>query len=577
MLRLCICLAVTLSALLRPNVALSAPSPLERREADYADWRDAHHATDTIEAGTLNLIAGRSLSQWRQERDAARQRFLAPTAPTRGSLTPIDQRAIDLMTADIDTTGGGASLLSSGVGTSPGCSDRDAVTAEPALIRVLYDCFSAVGDHLQFEGHTIGRTTALELLHELAQPKDRAAVFRAFLPLWQAINGLQSDPESPYRRLIRLAAAHRLVEGDRIDAAAHTIGVSRQTVEQWLVSALEAWSRATAGAEVEPWDYWYVHTSATRALDERIPATAVATLSARFFHDLGADLARLGVLHDLGARDNKAPLSYTDYVRIGRQRASGWQPALVRVSATVEKGGLFVANEILHEDGHAVHMMALRTRPAFFDLGDAVFYEAFADVPSWSVAEPAFQRRYLHRSIDRSASYEALYSGVMLDIAWGLFELRLLDHPELEPNQLWTDITQRYLHVRPHPELAWWALRVQLVHEPGYMINYGLGAIITADLRAQITHAIGPFDAGNLRWYDWTCEHLLRFGESIDTPTVLRRFLGRPVSDRALRQALRHLRPTPQATSASVASKMAIASSISAAETTKGGMKRTVD
>jgi hypothetical protein len=26
-------------------------------------------------------------------------------------------------------------------------------------------------------------------------------------------------------------------------------------------------------------------------------------------------------------------------------------------------------------------MMALRTRPAFMDLGDPLFYEAFADVP----------------------------------------------------------------------------------------------------------------------------------------------------------------------------------------------------
>ena len=47
-------------------------------------------------------------------------------------------------------------------------------------------------------------------------------------------------------------------------------------------------------------------------------------------------------------------------------------------------------------------------------------------------------------------------------------------------------ITQRYLHVKPHPELAWWAVRVQLVDKPGYMVNYGLGAVITADIRQRI-------------------------------------------------------------------------------------------
>ena len=46
---------------------------------------------------------------------------------------------------------------------------------------------------------------------------------------------------------------------------------------------------------------------------------------------------------------------------------------------------------------------------------------------------------------------------------------------EADPNAVWTDITSRYLHVIPHPELAWWAVRVQLVDKPGYMVNYGLG------------------------------------------------------------------------------------------------------
>jgi hypothetical protein len=167
-----------------------------------------------------------------------------------------------------------------------------------------------------------------------------------------------------------------------------------------------------------------------------------------------------------------------------------------------------------------------------------VFYEAFADVPSWSVASPAFQDRYVGVSIDPAASAEALFAGVMLDVAWGLFELEMLDAPDADPNVIWSEITSRYLHIRPHPELSWWALRVQLVHAPGYMINYGLGAIITADLRAATERAIGPFDAGNPSWYAWTSEHLLKDGEMLDTADLLRRFLGRPVSADALINAL---------------------------------------
>ena len=62
---------------------------------------------------------------------------------------------------------------------------------------------------------------------------------------------------------------------------------------------------------------------------------------------------------------------------------------------------------------------------------------------------------------------------------------------------------------------------MQLVDLPGYMINYGLGAVVTADLRRRTREVIGPFDAGNPRWYAWTTSELLRHGVSIPTPDLL--------------------------------------------------------
>jgi hypothetical protein len=49
--------------------------------------------------------------------------------------------------------------------------------------------------------------------------------------------------------------------------------------------------------------------------------------------------------------------------------------------------------------------------------------------------------------------------------------------------------------------MSWWAVRVQLVSRPGYMVNYGLGAVLTAEMRKATSDAIGPFDAGNPKWY----------------------------------------------------------------------------
>ena len=79
---------------------------------------------------------------------------------------------------------------------------------------------------------------------------------------------------------------------------------------------------------------------------------------------------------------------------------------------------------------------------------------------------------------------------------------------------------------------------MQLVHVPGYMINYALGAVITADLREQIVEEIGPFDAGNRRWYPWLSKHLLAGGETRPTQEMLEQFLGRPVTPQALIEAL---------------------------------------
>jgi hypothetical protein len=120
----------------------------------------------------------------------------------------------------------------------------------------------------------------------------------------------------------------------------------------------------------------------------------------------------------------------------------------------------------------------------------------------------------------------------------------MLRAPDSDPNVVWTDITQRYLHVKPHPELSWWAVRVQLVDLPGYMVNYGLGAVVTADLRQRIEAKLGPFETGDPRWYGWISEHLLRSGQEHETAALLRDFLGRPVAPGALLGELRRIGPS---------------------------------
>src|SRR5262249_3214898 len=230
-----------------------------------------------------------------------------------------------------------------------------------------------------------------------------------------------------------------------------------------------------------------------------------------------------------------------DFVIRGRMVDGKWQPTVARVSGNYAAGGLGLLNELVHENGHVVHMMALRTRPPFMDLGDALFYEAFADVTSWDTYEPAWPQKYLGRSVTARESLRSLYSGVVLDAAWALFELRMLRSPEADPNKVWIDITNHYLHIIPHPELSWWAVRVQLVDSPGYMVNYGLGSVLTADLRKHIQESIGSTETGNPRWYAWISENLLRSGEEQETSVLINQFLGRRVSPAPLQDQIHRI------------------------------------
>jgi hypothetical protein len=486
--------ASAVAACLAAHAAFAAAAglaPLAQVETAFADLNDAQGAIALLDSDLMDVYASKDRAAWKQIYAA---RYGQVRAGLEGisakRLSPEDARALKVM-------------------------------------RTSVEAMSETPD-------------SLDLLTRMDEPQRRKDLFLAFVPLWQQLNG-NSEPTSPYRRMIAMAAAAAKKSGSEIDAAARTLGTEPAEIESWLEQILDTWRQVSGETRVEPWDYRYVSGAAERELGEAIAREAMQPLNQRYYQDLGADLQRWNVLYDLDPRSGKAPLAYTDYVRRGRMVEGAWRPTVVRVSGNYARGGLGLLNELVHENGHVVHMMALHTRPAFMDLGDALFYEAFADVPSWSVYEPAWQQKYLGKSVSAASSLRALYSSVMLDVAWALFDLRMLRDPARDPNVVWTEITSRYLHVIEHPELAWWAVRVQLVDLPGYMVNYGLGSVVTADLRDRVAEQLGVFETGDARWYPWLADHLLESGQEQETVALLRSFLGRPVSPRALLAQLRRL------------------------------------
>lgn len=520
-----------------------AASPtLRQLESAYADFNDAAGAVGLIDSDPARYAAAgyraKSRARWVQLYQSRRRQLLSGLKELQTSgLAAADRRAVVVMRDAVRESAPTPESLAP-VGHCADAQRRNLPLR--AQQQALYACFAELGNHLSFENDSVTRVDALGLLATVAEAERRKRLFLAFEPLWHALNG-NDDRDSPYRRMIRQAAARFHGKPSPVALAARTLGVPADEPERWLERVLDTWRQVSGDPVMEPWDYRFFANTGVGSLSELIPVDRLQPLNQRYYLDLGLDLARLGVLYDLEPRAGKAPLAYTDFVVRGREHAGVWRPTIVRVSANYTHGSLGELNELVHENGHAAHMLALRTRPAFMDLGDPVFYEAFADVPSWSVYEPAWQQKYLGRSASERDSLRALYAGVVLDVAWALFDMRMLRNPDTDPNQLWTDITGRYLHIRPHPELSWWAVRVQLVDVPGYMVNYGLGSVITADLRQRIARELGRFETGEPRWFAWLGEHLLASGEQHPTPELLRQFLGRPVSPEALLVQLRRL------------------------------------
>jgi hypothetical protein len=538
----------------RHHAAALAHRDVAAFEAQYSTLRSLRDTIDVTRA------RGQDRTPRGEPLDGAVRRFTdrratvqgALTQITRGVLPPPDRAALSRMALTLSTD-----LADDGLASDTALSDREACDARPAvageptdtaaagrLERHLYVCFGRAAARIVAGRDTMDRLTVAARIGEADDPAERRRLFMALGPLWRTVNG-DDGAGSPYRAMLRLVAARGTRATPSPLERARMLGVDPVAAERWLTATLDAWRTATPDSLIEPWDYQYLAGAAGRRLNARIPRDSLLPITQRYYRSLGADVSRLGVHYDLDARSGKTPVANTTFGARGHADAIAWVPSESWVFATYGTGGIDNLEELIHETGHAAHLAAIRTRPAYEDWPDSdPFTEAVPDIAALEVYEPLWQSVFLGDSVPTPVAMRAKYAGVVLDITWALFEVRLYEHPEADPNHVWTELTSRYLHIRPHPELSWWATRGQLIDAPGYMMNYALGAVIVAALRERVRTVHGPFDGGDPAWYPWLSEHLLRFGRSRPTRDVLEEFLGRPLSIDPLLRDLARMQPT---------------------------------
>jgi len=527
------------------------PPSLTQLEEAFADLREIADALGIVRArGTDRSTADVPVSELLRRYGELRLRLetLLSASSRALGLSPEDERARAVMERvfkdDLPKDAGAVDSPSASASASDATVAPDTAEGDlPALQERIYASYGRAAHAVVFDGETLDRLTVLARLGRSNDTEARRRLFLALGPVWASVNG-DGGPSSPYRRLLRLSSA-RWAEGHSpVTANLSALGISPDVMERWLVAVLQAWRDTAATRTLEPWDYWYHGGAAGRALEPRVPRADLRSLNDRFYASLGADMGVLNVHYDLEPRPGKTPVAFTDFGLRPRRRGGAWTAGEPWIFATYETGGFDNLVELLHETGHAIHIAAIRTRPAFADWPDSdTFTEALADVAALEAYEPDWQQRYLGAAAPAAESLRSKYSGIVLDVAWALFEVRLHREPAADPNQVWTEITSSYLKIAPHPELSWWAMRGQLVDAPGYMMNYAAGAILVADLRARARELRGRFTDPDPSWYRWLSDRIYRFGLERTSRQVIVDFLGRELSPEALLADLARLKP----------------------------------
>ena len=547
-------MATALVAACAPSTGL-APAPaatgtLAAAESLYIDLRDVRDRLDVAaSAASATASDGTPVATLARRHADLRLAVVGRLgAVDSAALAPDDRRAFAAMRRALarDLSPLSDSTVT-GTPSAPECGYDAAAVAgtrrgRDSLRTRMYTCYAWAQSHVATGRDTTDRLSVLGALGRNPDAAARQQLFMALEPVWRSVNG-DNGPASPYRRLISIEARSRPPGEPAAARQARLSGVPPDSLERWLTAILETWRDVAPDSMVEPWDWYYRTGLPARALGARISRERLTTLNTAVYRALGADLQALNVRFDLSAREGKTPVAFCTFGLRPRRTGGRWSPGQPSVFATYRDGGLDNLAELLHETGHAIHIAAIRTRPAFADWPDSdPFTEAVADFVALDVAEPAWQRRWLGDSVPLADGLRARYGGIVLDVAWALFEMHMLRDPSADPNQVWARLTSEYLRIRPHPELSWWAMRGQLVDSPGYMMNYAVGAMLIAALRARTVATHGVFLQGDRSWYGWVSARLLRYGQERPTRQVLEEFLGGPVTVQPLLADMRRMK-----------------------------------
>ncbi|MGH8645944.1 MAG: hypothetical protein ACREX4_16385 [Gammaproteobacteria bacterium] len=340
--------AASLGSCALPLMPGDGPLPIPAIEELYQEARALRDEIDvTRSRGSITTRAGVALADLVVRYNAARaelERALA--AGASAPLSEDDHRALEVMRRTLAQELVDEEIARAGTQGEVDCTYDPELVANrkdgyEALSKRIYACFSRAAHSLSFDGEPIDWLTIFGLLTLTDDPSRREELWRAFAPIWEAVNG-DNGPRNPYRTLVRKNSARLRDEGKGLGESVRSIGIEPAVMEEWLTLVLQKWHDTTPDTPmpIEPWDFSYNAGQGHRALSERIPIESLRPINDRFYGDLGADPAALQVQYDLEPRASKDPVAFTTFGRRPRTDGDAVIPGEPWVFASYQIGGL---------------------------------------------------------------------------------------------------------------------------------------------------------------------------------------------------------------------------------------------
>ncbi|KAA3636884.1 MAG: hypothetical protein DWP97_01900 [Calditrichaeota bacterium] len=225
------------------------------------------------------------------------------------------------------------------------------------------------------------------------------------------------------------------------------------------------------------WDLAFAYNDIYKKVDAYFPVDSQMRYVDNSLEAIGYDLEDLPIYFDLESRDGKSQFAYAFTIKA---------PYDMRILANLTDG-ILSTKTLMHEVGHALHSAYIRQDRSIFSstMIEGIWAEAMGQTMAALVNEKEWLTKYAHMPTKLADDY--LKAKRELDIIYLRttllrlhFEFEAYNNPNRDLNQVFWELSSKYLKISQHEDLYPWASIIHYTTHPVYLHNYLYADMIAA-------------------------------------------------------------------------------------------------